>query len=239
MIAVLRATKSKRLWEQILYRGTRLKEGKKDFLVLDLGNNFAEHGPLGSPYVGSKGKEASAPKGRICPECEEYAPLLSKECPDCGYQFPEQEKPKVDHARREDSTSKTVYDPNEQPPAQRYAVNSVTYKTKTSKTGNPMLVAEYWCDGVSKYGNVADYLLPFHSNDWVRSRVHSMFKEGGNDLGSPCNSYSMDDLLWHAERLQPPTEITIEYENGFAKVKKRHYPKPQLSLEDLLGETPL
>lgn len=231
MIAVLRATKSKRLWEQILYRGTRLKPGKKDFLVLDLGNNFAEHGALGSPYNGdNKGKDAATPKGRICPECEEYAPLLSKQCPDCGYEFPEAERPKVDHARKEDTTSKTVYDGEEN----TYAVNTVTYKHKKSKTGNEVLVVEYWCNGVSKYGSVCDYLLPFHASEWVRGKVHALFRQGGNNLGSPCNTYTMNDLLWHAEQLAAPDRIEVIVENGYQKVKKRIYDAKQLTLEEVL-----
>jgi len=219
MIAILRSTLSKGLFEQMLYRGTRLYSGKKDFLALDMGGNFVAHGALGSPYTGKATKsERAKPQGRICPECETFAPLLSKECPDCGYQFPEPEPAKVDHNRKPDFSSGVVYDENT--PPETYTVNKVEYYSKKSKKDNVMIVVNYHV--AESYEPVTEYFLPYHDSDWVRGRCHKFITETGHILGSNVNEYSIEDLLWHcAQRNKTPTKIIRSYnKKGYADIKR-------------------
>lgn len=235
MIALLMATKSKRKFEQILYRGTRLKDGKDNFLVLDMGNNFAAHGPLGSPVNDSKGKDAKPYMGKICPECEQYvSPLAARECNDCGFQFPEPEQSTVTHSRNEDTTSRTVYTGD----ICEYDVDEVTYKARKSKSGNPMIVVNYHC-GFGKYGTVADFLLPHHESDFVTNKVLKFFKERGKDMAPPLSGYSMDDLLWHCEQLKKPRSITVDHREEFPRIIRYEWgdekrPVKQ-SIEEMLG----
>jgi len=76
LIAVLRPTESRGLFQQIIGRGTRLNEGKKYFYVLDVAGNIARHGlsadDLFTPEIPpiAEGKESHG---------EEV------ECPDCGF----------------------------------------------------------------------------------------------------------------------------------------------------------
>lgn len=235
MIAILRATKSKRLFEQMLYRGTRLKEGKKDFLVLDMGNNFMEHGPLGSPYVGKSCKAVAANNGKICPTCEDFTPPLAKDCATCGYVFPEPERPRVDHARNADFTSTTVYDG----PVNVYDVTDVVYKRHTGKNGKPdTLRVDYYC-GFGTYGNVSEWLsVAPQASDWAKSKATEFFKKRGNELGAPIDTYSWDDLLWHAEQLKKPSRIEVDHSEKFPRVTFYWWPaepQKQLELDDAIN----
>jgi len=68
MIAILRPTQSVSLYQQIIGRGLRLSENKKDCLVIDYtGNDF----DLYQPEVGEKKPNSqSQPVQVICPSCE-------------------------------------------------------------------------------------------------------------------------------------------------------------------------
>jgi len=235
MIVLLLATKSKRKFEQMLYRGTRLHPNKKDFLVLDMGNNFATHGSLGSPVLVSGSKEAFKYMGRICPECEEYVtPLTARECTDCGYQFPEPERPKVSHDSEADTTSATVYTGT----IDSYEVSDVLYKRHKGKANKPdTLRVDYYC-GFGKYGNVSEWLsvMP-EASQWARDKAKAFFKARGNEIGDP-SEYEFDDLLWHAEKLKKPVRVTIDHSGEFPRIIRYEWPsEPQQSLEDLLGES--
>jgi DNA repair protein RadD len=116
MVTILKATKSKRKFEQMVYRGTRTYENKqreifkRDFLLLDMGNNLQEHGALGSPYKEKPSKqERASPKGKICPECETWVQPIIMQCSDCGFEFPENESRKIDHKRDADTYNATFY----------------------------------------------------------------------------------------------------------------------------------
>ena len=72
-IAILRKTESVGLLQQIIGRGLRLDDGKKDCLVLDYTTNLDDHCPDGdlfAPVIKAKQKGESAGGLKcICPEC--------------------------------------------------------------------------------------------------------------------------------------------------------------------------
>lgn len=72
LIAVLRATDSARLFQQIIGRGTRLYDGKKYFIVMDFAGNIERHGledDLFNPEVEAYEKKPSHPLEITCPLC--------------------------------------------------------------------------------------------------------------------------------------------------------------------------
>lgn len=218
MIAVVRSTMSKRLWEQMLYRGTRLYEGKTDFLVLDMGSNFATHGALGSPYLEKGTKETKRAMGRVCPSCETFVPVTAKCCTDCGYEFLKEEPRKINHSYDVDMESEAVYSQ----PVTEYQVSEVIYRIHTNrKTQAKSLRVDYVCSG--GYGIVSEWLSAWHENDWVRNKVATFFRQRGYTLGSDSNSYSEDDLLWHANNLKKPVRIVVDHSEKFPRVKDYIY----------------
>jgi DNA repair protein RadD len=82
MIAILRPTQSVSLYQQIIGRGLRLSDNKKDCLVIDYtGNDF----DLYHPEVGEKKPNSkSQPVQVFCPSCE-FPNLFWGICDDDGY----------------------------------------------------------------------------------------------------------------------------------------------------------
>jgi len=93
-VALLRPTLSPGLYYQMVGRGFRLCEGKRNCLILDFGGNILRHGPVDAirthdPKTCSGG-EAPA---KECPQCQSVIHAGYAKCPDCGYAFPPREVP--------------------------------------------------------------------------------------------------------------------------------------------------
>lgn len=87
IIAILRATESSRLYQQILGRGMRLDPHKKEFLLLDYTDNISKLFPSGdvfSPEIVAYGKKPSAKHDIQCPDCYNINSVTMRPNPD-GY----------------------------------------------------------------------------------------------------------------------------------------------------------
>jgi len=87
VIAILRATSSSRLYQQILGRGMRLDADKKEFLLLDYTDNIANLFPSGdvfSPEIIAYGKKPSIRHEILCPDCHNMNDVVLRPNPD-GY----------------------------------------------------------------------------------------------------------------------------------------------------------
>lgn len=96
-IVVARATQSAGLFSQIIGRGLRLHEGKKECFVTDFGDNINRMGPIDSPtygegFIKEPSGEPGDPPRRCCPSCFEIFAAGKKICPKCGLELPEKEK---------------------------------------------------------------------------------------------------------------------------------------------------
>lgn len=132
-VCLLRATVSPGLYYQMVGRGFRLSEGKKDCLVLDFGQNIKRHGPVDEvvPPDGSKCKGDAVTK--MCPECRTVVMGGVTTCPDCGYAWPAREfEPK--HTGRSGAESPISPD---KPTLTTFEVLGVTYKPHTKKDAPP------------------------------------------------------------------------------------------------------
>ena len=96
LIALLRPTKSVGLYIQMIGRGSRICEGKKDCLVLDFAGNISRHGPLDMLRIVKKRARGEigiiCPPTKSCPQCETVLPVQTRICPECNYEFVSQVK---------------------------------------------------------------------------------------------------------------------------------------------------
>lgn len=103
-VVLLRPTMSPGLYYQMVGRGFRIAEGKKDCLVLDYGENILRHGCIDQietqPKVISKKGQAPVKK---CPKCFTVVHAAKKECQECGYIF--EIKDETKHKKKADSLS--------------------------------------------------------------------------------------------------------------------------------------
>lgn len=90
MVVLLRATASASLYIQMVGRGMRGMEGKKDVLILDFGSNISKHGPIDLITIRDKkqGKGLGHAPFKICPACSATNPPRAQECIFCLTAFP-------------------------------------------------------------------------------------------------------------------------------------------------------
>ena len=234
MIVCLRPTKSKALWEQILGRGVRLADGKNDCLLIDMAGNLLEHGGIGTPYHEPAKNERLLPKGKVCPQCEGFVKTTARECPDCGFQFPKPETKQASHDDEANMRSSAVYNALEK--IEITGMRAREHIKRKGDTESVSLRIDYIAP-CQKYGAVSKWLSVYHENDWVRNQAYKFFEAGGHKLASDTNSYSMEDLLWHAAKLKVPSHITMDFSKKFPEIKELHYEeKPPSPIEELLED---
>lgn len=238
-IFCLRPTKSKTLWEQLCGRGVRPFEGKENCLLVDMSGNLAEHGALGSPFVGKGTGGGMSSPYKICPECEEYtAPRNTRECKACGYQWPDTDPSMVSHNLTPNTSSDAIYQGKaEEPYRVTYDVEGVSYQRHRGKKGKPdTLRIDYAC-GYGKYGSVSEWLsVAPEASEWARKKAEGVFKSRGHELGAPVETYTFDDLLFHAEHMRKPTRITIEHGGEWPRIVAYDFTVRYENPEDALGD---
>ena len=212
-VVILTKTVSKGKFEQILYRGTRPAAhlSKSDFLAIDMGGNFAEHGALGSPCHTPKKGEKKKPAGRICPVCETYVKILDMHCMDCGHVLPPPEQKSINHNHDPDMESSMLY--RTENPIREVAISSWRARLHISaKTKKEMICVSFI---TSMYDKIDVYFQPHAENDWVRGKTAMLFKANGYEIMPDVNKYPIADLLTAFNSLlQCPTSVVFDYKRN-------------------------
>jgi superfamily II DNA or RNA helicase len=92
VVILYRATKSLPLYLQMCGRGSRVTPTKKEFIILDFGNNRKQHYAWQWDRVWQLEKKPKKTNGvapqKNCRKCGYIMPSALAECPECGYVFP-------------------------------------------------------------------------------------------------------------------------------------------------------
>lgn len=94
-VILYRATTSLTLFLQMVGRGSRITPTKKEFTILDFGNNIKRLGFWENPRIWSlqkKVKKEGVAPVKFCPGCGAIVGAKVKECEYCGYKWKETEK---------------------------------------------------------------------------------------------------------------------------------------------------
>jgi DNA repair protein RadD len=91
-VVLMRPTKSATLYVQIVGRGLRLFDNKKDCLVLDYGQVIKNLGALDAPFLSFAHKSSTKADvieiaKKVCPGCYSYVDKHLKICQDCNHIF--------------------------------------------------------------------------------------------------------------------------------------------------------
>ncbi len=86
-VCLVRPTCSAGLYYQMVGRGFRIHESKKDCMVLDYGGNIARHGPVDAIKVKPRPENGEPPQPKVCEKCGEECHASCKTCPSCGESF--------------------------------------------------------------------------------------------------------------------------------------------------------
>ena len=171
-VALLRPTKSLALYQQMVGRGLRVSENKKDCLVLDFGGNVDRHGPidLADPETQSGSK-----RWKTCPECGQVVLTSYPRCPGCGHEFPRPPRAKGprDANKNVEATAskKAILSDDEPPTVEDFDVEKVSYSEHRRKDATPddpsTLQVMYKVPG--SFRPVCEWLCPEHEG-WARKR---------------------------------------------------------------------
>lgn len=180
-------------------------------LVLDYGGNVRRHGPIDRVSPKFKGKGGDAPM-KECPYCLALCYTGTRECPDCGSEFPFEERV-AGHDATADTAAVMTFGPPEWEPPREVAVQKVEF-TKHEKDGKPSSVrvtylhaagatSEWWC---------------FDHGGFATKKAHEAWDSlGGIGFGKD----STDDALEATWSLTLPSAITIKAEGKYDRVIER------------------
>lgn len=130
VVALVRATLSPALYIQMVGRGTRIAEGKKDCRLLDYGGNIDRHGPIDAVRVKPKKGTGDAPV-KTCEACLAQCAAGCRVCPHCGKEFPPPEpKKKLEEKASEKAALSFLA---KQEPPRRDPVGRVEWHRHTKK----------------------------------------------------------------------------------------------------------
>jgi len=197
MIVMLRPTKSTALWVQMLGRGTRVYPDKDYCLVLDFSGNTERLGAINDPVIpakkGKKKGNGGAPV-KVCPKCNHYNHASVRECVNCGFVFPKQNKITVKASnaelikRRQDSVKELK-------------VKSIIYSRHTKATTCDSLKVTYVC-GLRMF---SEYVCLEHDG-YARHKAKIWWEERCN---FPVPD-SIDEALELTQDLKEPKSIVVD-----------------------------
>ncbi|CAB4214138.1 SSL2 DNA or RNA helicases of superfamily II [uncultured Caudovirales phage] len=164
-IVFLRATMSSGLFYQMVVRGIRLHPDKKNCLIMDFSGNVERFGAvdlLKAPVLKENGElEAGIAPQKICPECREPVLIKLKECPGCGFEFPEQERKKHDSTSTMDSIMSRDIKPV------IHEIEDVQYTSHIGKSLIPTLKVMYF----DSWGYLTSEYVCFEHQGWARTKA--------------------------------------------------------------------
>ncbi len=213
LIAMLRPTMSPRLYVQCAGRGMRLKSHTDHCLFLDFAGVVAQHGPITCVEPPTKkGKGDGKAPTRTCPECKEIMHASKRECPSCGYQFPE--TPKAPLTLRNDDIMGLEQ--------LTMAITGWAWHTHTARaSGQEMLKVNY-------YGGIFDPIvteyLPIFNPGYAGRKAFGLLMNCARKAGIEAGP--LEDLEQVAVRMTqatPPAEIDYRRDGKYFRVMVRRW----------------
>lgn len=168
LIGMFRPTLSVPLWVQMLGRGTRPANEKKNCLVLDFAKNTVRLGPINDPIIPKKkGEGVGDAPVKICESCGVYNHARVRYCGNCNNEF-EFEVKIVAKASTEELLRSDF------PVIETFNVERGTYNRREGRDGKPAYIrAGYYCGGRTFNENVFPEGKGFARhlfNDWWKQR---------------------------------------------------------------------
>ncbi len=246
LIASLRPTQSCGLYVQIMGRGTRNvyapgfdlsdAEGrlaaiaagpKPNCIVLDFAGNVRRHGPVDAVVPRKPGMGDGEAPVKECPECRSLVHISLKTCPDCGFVFPLNEKPK--HT----ATSAALPIMLSEPP-KWLKVQSTKFYYHENAEGNESVRVDF----LAGFNNYKMWL----SIRKAKSRSDKFWRD---HVGREPYPADVDEFLSRIGELRPTAEIQVRPKGkfweivGYKAASQHEAPKATNNIQDVeLEEIP-
>lgn len=215
LIALLRPTMSAGLYVQMAGRGLRAKSHTHHCLVLDFAGIVSQHGPITAVKPPVKGKEGGEAPTKPCPQCHEIVHLSAKECPACGFVFPEREAKKM--KLHDDDIMGRANRPSEM------TVKEWHWRKHVSRaSGKEMVACTYY--GKLHEKPITEYFAVTHGGYVGSKAVQTVLEiatQGGQMHDVQAVVQSLDGMVENMNRAVPPIVIQYKKEGNFERVTRR------------------
>jgi DNA repair protein RadD len=208
-IVLLRPTRSTGLYVQMVGRGLRVSEGKKDCLILDYGKNVLRHGPIDEIRIDRAMRGRSNESGEVvakkCPECEYLVAAGYATCPHCGFEFPPPEPEHTTVASKLQLMDRT-------PDVRWEKVEAISYEPWRKSGAPPTAPRTFRVNyRISFTMSISEWVCVEHDEgSFARSNAMKWwFKR--SDQPFPRN---VDDAVYRSEHLRKPGRIKVRYGRG-------------------------
>ncbi len=205
LIALLRPTRSKSLFVQIMGRGMRITEGKDHCLVLDFSDTSVRMGPI--DRIDGRLRKGEPADGTFpakkCPNCNEVVPASTLTCKTCGHEF---DMPKPELSRVAVSTP--LLSTQERPNWLR--VSSVSYARHEKAASSPSMVVTYHT-GIVQHRE----WVHFERTDYPRQKAVEWWQR--RMPGRPVPN-TVTEALAVADDYPAPAEISVVKEGQYTRV---------------------
>ena len=195
-IAMFRPTQSVPLWVQMLGRGTRPVDSKKDCLVMDYARNTPRLGPVNDPVIPrKKGEGAGEVPVKICEQCGVFNHIKNKTCSHCQTEFSFEIKITKTAGFHELIKS-------DLPVIENFEVDRVIYnKHQKSVVSTPCLKVVYYT-GIRSFN---EWLFPQSMKGPGKLFFHQWWKQRSN-VPPPA---TVEEALGYIAGLKKPKEIKV------------------------------
>ncbi len=233
-VVMLRPTCSPGLYYQMVGRGLRLSETKKDCLVLDFAGNAMRHGPIDTLAPDSKPGLKREPVARKCPQCKCVAAPKTQVCPECGFVWEQEIKEKRDpgHKGRFDPKAPVLSGEKEKTICHVTRVDYHEHRKRGDPGAPPTVRVEYQVDMLTKF---CEWLCPEHIG-YARKKFEQWWRKHAPSCELPRDVHETLFLANEGAVLIPET-ITVETETGKKFPRIVGYTFPEKELPDPADET--
>jgi DNA repair protein RadD len=206
-VAMLRPTMSPGLYYQMVGRGFRLFDGKKNCLVLDFGGNIMRHGPVDAIRIREQGAEGDgqAP-AKVCPQCQSVIAIAYSICPDCGYVFPEPER------KKHDAKASSAEILSGRVKTEVYPVEGVSYWVHEKRGAPPDAPRSLRVEYRTGYNEFQSEWVCFEHTGYARNKAEIWWRQRSNALVPETASEAV--VLAEAGALCETKSITIRSVTG-------------------------
>ena len=216
---MLRPTKSKVLFVQMVGRIMRAAPGKVCGYVFDFAGLVEEHGPVTLVSADYKVKQSGDPLVKPCPECHELVHLSVMTCPECLYVFPPPPPPPIVLSNL-DIMKPDIFEME--------AVAWDWMVKLSKKDGTPMAMVRYYD---AFMGSVNEFFFVCHNNR-MRTYWQDRFAQVAQMAGVSLDGVT--GITAYTKRMntgKPPNVVKYQKDGRYFKVIDRVWN----NIEDELG----
>ena len=247
-LVMARPTESTGLFLQAIGRVLRIHPGKEKALLIDLTTNTDKFGTdLDNlkVIINQSAQEAGKKKNeKYCPECDEKVHIAIRICPECGFEWTQEENEKIIAKQMPEMKNiifkqdKNKADQNGElfpsiPPTW-YEVDDIDIKIHTSKQNGNKLgrIDCYYCPDESPYPNTFISVY-FALSDFYDGYAVEMAHKRWAEFSSAMFPMNVDEFMSARDEglIKTPYRIEIDHNDKFPKLLNLEFTKPEESEE--------